>query len=328
MESQLKGNRMRNSLSGGSLADNQADTTDDRRFRPLVWLFVAGVLFTLLTVPSSSAADRTNAPGAEDSFSKADYDQHLKELRKRLPHDGFSVVIQKPFVVIGDEPLETVKVRAEKTIKWAVDHLKQEYFSRDPVAILDIWLFQDANSYEEHTNRLTKHKPSTPYGFYSSTDKALFMNIATGGGTLVHEIVHPFMESNFPGCPSWFNEGLASLYEQSNERNGRIIGMTNWRLKGLQSAISKDTVPSFETLCRTTTREFYDRDKGTNYSQARYLCYYLQERGLLRKFYHAFRTNVADDPSGLETLKLILRENDLEEFKVRWQAEVMKLKFE
>ena len=41
------------------------------------------------------------------------------------------------------------------------------------------------------------------------------MNIATGGGTLVHEIVHPFMAANFEQCPSWFNEGLGSLYEQS-----------------------------------------------------------------------------------------------------------------
>ena len=46
------------------------------------------------------------------------------------------------------------------------------------------------------------------------------MNIATGGGTLVHEIVHPFVEANFPGCPTWFNEGLGSLYEQSAERKG------------------------------------------------------------------------------------------------------------
>ena len=319
---------MGNLISGVTQADNSADRIRNRRTQHLFFPTILSVALGIFGVQGLKAADPPIAPAAEERFTRADYEKHLKELKKRLPHDGFSVVIQKPFVVIGDEPLETVKKRAENTVKWAVDHLKREYFSKDPEEILDIWLFQDANSYEEHTNRLTKHKPSTPYGFYSSTDKALFMNIATGGGTLVHEIVHPFMESNFPGCPTWFNEGLASLYEQSNERNGRIIGMTNWRLKGLQTAIRKDTVPSFETLCRTTTREFYDRDKGTNYSQARYLCYYLQERGLLRKFFHAFRSNAADDPSGLETLKLILRENDLDDFKVRWQAEVMKLKFE
>jgi len=57
---------------------------------------------------------------------------------------------------------------------------------------------KDAASYEKNTLLLFKEKPSTPYGYYSSTHKALIMNIATGGGTLVHEIVHPFVEANFP----------------------------------------------------------------------------------------------------------------------------------
>ena len=39
------------------------------------------------------------------------------------------------------------------------------------------------------------------------------MNSATALGTLSHELVHPYMETNFPNVPSWFNEGLASLYE-------------------------------------------------------------------------------------------------------------------
>lgn len=261
-------------------------------------------------------------------FTKVDYDRHVEGLQKRLPHEGFSVVIQKPFVVIGDEPLETVKLRAENTVKWAVDHLKREYFKEDPAEIMDIWLFQDANSYTEHTTKLVRRAPSTPYGFYSPTEKALFMNIATGGGTLVHEIVHPFMETNFPECPSWFNEGLASLYEQSGERNNRIIGNTNWRLRGLQTAIRKGAVPPFEKLCHTTTNQFYGDDKGTNYSQARYLCYYLQERGLLQKYYRAFRLNAKSDPSGFETLKVVLGEKDMDAFQERWEADVLKLKFD
>lgn len=260
-------------------------------------------------------------------FTKADYARHVEGLKKRLPHDGFSIVIQPPFVVIGDEAVETVKLRSLKTVKWAVDHLKREYFSDDPTEIIDIWLFQDANSYEEHTTTLYGKKPTTPYGFYSSSHNALYMNIATGGGTLVHEIVHPFMSANFPECPSWFNEGLASLYEQSAERDGRIIGQTNWRLRGLQTAIRQGSVPPFETLCQTTTREFYDEDKGTNYSQARYLCYYLQERGSLQKFYRTFRKNVATDPSGVESLKSVLGNQDLDEFKQKWEAEVLKLRF-
>jgi hypothetical protein len=154
------------------------------------------------------------------------------------------------------------------------------------------------------------------------------MNIATGGGTLVHEIVHPFIASNFPDCPSWFNEGLASLYEQARDRDGHIAGLTNWRLRGLHAAIRDGELPSFEKLCGTTTRQFYDHDRGTNYAQARYLCYYLQEHGLLVKFYRAFRRHVGTDPTGIDTLKSVLGEEDLAAFQNRWEQYVLKLKFE
>jgi hypothetical protein len=83
------------------------------------------------------------------------------------------------------------------------------------------------------------------------------MNIQTGGGTLVHEIVLPFMEANFPQCPPWFNEGLGSLYEASSERDGEIIGLLNWRLKGLLTDFyrqftthAKEDPSGFETLKR------------------------------------------------------------------------------
>ncbi len=261
-------------------------------------------------------------------FTDADFGEHVRQLKEKLPHDGFSIVIQKPFVVIGDEPRKTVERRSRETVRWAVKLLKQDYFDKDPEDILDIWLFRDNASYEEHAEALFGTKPTTPYGYYSRQDKALVMNISTGGGTLVHEIVHPFLESNFPDCPAWFNEGLASLYEQSDEEDGHIVGLTNWRLAGLQRSLHADKVPSFEKLCGTSTHEFYHRDKGTNYSQARYLCYYLQERGLLVKFYRTFRKNVDQDRTGYQTLLSILGEDDAEAFQQEWKEFVLELRFD
>lgn len=265
---------------------------------------------------------------ASPTFTAADYAQHIMELKKRLPHKDFTILIEEPFVVVGDEAPAQVQGRAESTVRWAVKRLKAAYFDKDPIEILDVWLFKDKDSYTKNVKTLWNKEPGTPYGYYSSTDKALVMNIATGGGTLVHEIVHPFVESNFPDCPSWLNEGLGSLYEQSNSRNDQIVGMTNWRLAGLQRAISNDTVPTFKELCSTTRNEFYNRDKGTNYSQARYLCYYLQEHGLLRKFYHQFHKDAAKDPTGYETLQAVLDVDDMAEFKKDWEAYVLKLRFE
>ena len=190
-----------------------------------------------------------------------------------------------------------------------------------------VWLFKDKKSYEHHLKKHWKTEPGTPFGFYSAKHDALFMNISTGGGTLVHEMVHPLMESNFPQCPSWFNEGLASLYEQCGEEKGKIMGKTNWRLGGLKTAIKKGTVPPFEKTMSTTTSGFYNQDPGTNYSQSRYLCYYLQERSLLRTYYKEFQKNAKNDPTGLKTLKRVLKITDMEKFQKHWETWVSKLRF-
>lgn len=255
------------------------------------------------------------------------YVRHLEALERRLPSDDFHILVEEPFVVIGDESPEVLKHRAKSTIRWAVDRIKAEYFAKDPDHIIDIWLFKDKESYEKHAEQLFGRKPHTPYGYYSPRRRALVMNISTGGGTLVHEIVHPFMAANFADCPSWFNEGLASLYEQCGDRDGKIVGYTNWRLAGLQRAIRNDGCPTFRELCETTTDEFYGDRSGTNYAQARYLCYYLQEHGKLRAYYHAFVRNAADDPSGYATLQQVLGERDMEDFQKRWEKYVLELRY-
>ena len=285
----------------------------------------------LLASARTLAEEPAPAPNASDravrTFTADDYARHVERLRAKLPSDEFTVLIEPPFVVIGDERPEVVRWRSRRTVRWAVDLLKRSYFERDPAEILDIWLFKDKDSYEKHAAKLFRSKPTTPYGYFSREDRALVMNIATGGGTLVHEIVHPFVAANFPKCPAWFNEGLGSLYEQCTERDGRIHGETNWRLAGLQEAIRQKRVASFKKLCSTTTAEFYEHDRGTNYAQARYLCYYLQEHGLLERFYHRLRARHAVDPTGHGTLKEVLGRADMDSFQRDWEWYVLKLRF-
>ena len=258
-------------------------------------------------------------------FTDADFAAHVEQLKKKLPSKDFTIVVQKPFVVIGDEPADDVKEHSIRTVKWAVDKLKQEYFSKDPNDILDIWLFKDAESYERNAKLLFGYKPDTPYGYYSKIHKALVMDISTGGGTLVHEIVHPFIEANFPNCPPWFNEGLGSLYEQSGEVNGRIHGFTNWRLHRLQADIKANQVPSFQKLTGMSVPEFYNFESGSHYAQSRYLLYYLQQKGLLTKFYREFYAHQKTDPTGYETLRRVLGTRNLAIFKFKWELWVMDL---
>jgi hypothetical protein len=228
--------------------------------------------------------------------------------------------------VAGDEAPHVVSRRARRTVRWATDLLKEAYFAEDPLHILDVWLFADKDSYENNALKLFGSRPSSHFGYYSAADRALVMNIATGGGTLVHEIVHPFVEANFPDCPPWFNEGLGSLYEACEERHGAISGMTNWRLRGLKKAIRAGTLPTFEKLTALDGAGFYGAGRGDNYAQARYLLYHVQEKGLLRRYYKRFFADRKKDPTGYRTLVSVLGEKDMAAFQKRWAAWVLTLR--
>jgi len=280
----------------------------------------------LLAIHMSLRAGKISVPKSSVGFTNADYAQHIMKLKPNVPKD-FTIVLQQPFVVIGDEKPDIVRYRAERTVEWFVNRIRGLYFKKDPPRIYDIWLFKDDSSYRKNARELFNDEPDTPFGYCSDAHGALIMNIGTGGGTLCHEIVHAFINSNFPDCPAWFNEGLASLYEQCSSRGDSVVGLTNWRLAGVKKEIQAGTLPSFKKLLSTTSYQFYHMGKGNNYAQARYLCYYLQEKGLLVKFYNAFSRDVKKDRSGYETLKKTLNESDMKDFQKRWEKWVLKLHF-
>ncbi len=287
------------------------------KYRPDTWTVVR------MRLAGNPVAPKLPSTGR---FSAAQYAQHVLSLKPML-RDDFTVVVEPPFVVVGDEAPDRVRERAATTVRWAVEKLKKDFFTKDPEKILTVWLFRGKARYDEYSRTWFTGAPSTPYGYYTPEHRALVMNISTGGGTLVHEIVHPFMEANVPDCPSWLNEGLGSLFEQANERDGHIVGMTNWRLAGLQQALAGGRVPAFKTLLHTSRDGFYNDDPGTNYAQSRYLLYYLQEHGLLLRFWTEFLKDRAADPTGFTTLGKVLGEADMPAFQKRWASEVKNLTF-
>src|SRR5438477_2951807 len=113
------------------------------------------LLLTLLLITAPASA-----------FTRAEYDDHITKLKTHIP-PGFSIVVQEPFVVIGDGGAIAVGRSASGTVKWAVDHLKADFFQSDPEEILDIWLFRDRDSYNKYTKEIFNDIPGTPYGYFS-----------------------------------------------------------------------------------------------------------------------------------------------------------------
>ncbi len=254
--------------------------------------------------------------------TKENLDARRAELVKKLDKQGFTVLVEAPFVIVGDEAPSVVTHHATGILRWSIKLLEADYFTKRPGKVIEIWLFKNEQTYRKGAKKYFDDTPDTPYGYYSSSHDAMVMNIGPGAGTLVHEVVHPYMEANFPNVPSWFNEGLASMYERPSEKAGHIVGLPNWRLPNLKKEIRAKTLPPMTTLLRTTTEEFYAAEFDA-YAYARYLLLYLQEKGKLRDFYKAFLADTKD-LTGQAALESILGEK-LDTFEPKWRKWAVEL---
>ncbi len=249
------------------------------------------VLLVLLAVDGAQAADEAGWQRAEAA------------LRGRVPAD-FPIIRSDPFLVTGDIGEAKVRRLVERTIDRCGRALYHDFFEKRPDFVITIFLFGDDTSYRTWSKKLFGREPTTKFGYYLQGEQALVMNIATGSGTLVHEMVHPLMAVDFPHSPAWFNEGMGSLFEQCQVKEGlSLCGLVNWRLPILQRAIGTERYVPLERLVATSTREFYGRNQDVHYAEARYLLLYAQEKGLLRGLYRHFRAHVEQDPTGRLSLE-------------------------
>ncbi len=267
------------------------------------------------------------APGREHPLPAALFAAHLRALEDG-PAAKMTALAVPPFVVIGDGSASQVRTNAKKLVRWATTLLRAQFFTKYPRHIIDVWLFESERSYERNVRELFGDSPESPYGYYEPCDRALVINLTMGDGTLVHELVHPLMEADFPEAPTWLNEGLASLYEQPAELDGRIVGLPNWRLPRLQDAIKHGWAPSLQATMSASRRSFYrSRRRSLNYAVARYLCFYLQHRGLLERYYRKLRAVHDHDPDGIETLRQLLGQPNLAQLEQQWTRFVLGLEY-
>ena len=253
---------------------------------------------------------------------QADYAHPLLAREPRL-EAGMTVLLRPPFVIIGDAERSRVEETARSVVWLAANDYEKHYFHTPP-PITEVWIFRSGETYAYHTQRLTGRPAPTAFGFYDPAAHALYANLAAGSGTLLHELVHPYMRASIPDCPPWYNEGMGSLFESAGVRNGRLAGGLNWRLNGLKRAIRNNRLgPLTDLLARGPTR-FHGLDHAESYAAARYLVFYLQEHALLDPFHRSFLLHHSRDPSGRRTLERTLGES-LERFERHWRNWILQL---
>ena len=288
------------------------------------------VFFLFFNCNGESEQQRNKIPVSEIKISKDstsfNYDSTINELKNTLD-SSFTLKTYSCFVIASNLSESETKKIINHTIASAEECFYSDYFGKKPDEIIKIFLFKDNSSYTFWAGKLYNDDDLSPYGYYKPSKKAMLMNISTGSGTLVHELTHAFVRYDFPDIPSWFNEGLGSLYERSSLNNKEILGYVNWRLPALQTAITDNSYTKLYRLINTSEDEFYGENSGFYYSQARYLCLYLQEKGVLKKFYKNFRDRFSEDNSGKKFLEEALNRK-LDNIEAAFKEWAMKLKQE
>jgi hypothetical protein len=304
-----------------ALADGAYRRMPRARFLGLWPLKYKRDAWTVIRIPLEPVSGMALAARAS-GVTPAAHAQHLMKVRPAIP-DGWATRIVGPFLVIAD-PGDTEIGHHADVIDWVVTRLQHDFGMVAPPDVIDVWLLSTDEGYVAQSERLFNERPSTPYGFFVPARRTMLMNIGTGGGTLVHELVHPFLRASFPRAPAWFDEGLASLYERVVDRDGHLWGLPNWRLAGLQRAVRTGQLPTLARMTAESNQAFYDSPTG--YAEARALCLYLQEKGLLGRFYAAYRDGYDADPTGFRTLAHVLGERDMVRFQLTFEAWALKLR--
>jgi len=147
---------------------------------------------------------------------------------------------------------------------------------------------------------------------YSFQDDASVVGI-TGGeqssyGTLMHELCHLLVRTNFGDIPPWLDEGLAALYEVS-ERVGSdsLLGGRNpWR-ENVLSKYWAVRAPLSELVTMDWPKFKGDADstgirQAVNEAEARYFMFYLQEIGKLSAVYSTIQAMQVSSSQNFDSL--------------------------
>ncbi len=251
--------------------------------------------------------------------------QRSREEVMRKLGTQFTSIVHTPFVIVGDLDAARLERIYRETIVPARRALAIAFFDRSPDKPVTIILLSGDEVYERSVFALEGRRRAAYAGFYERKERRLVVNLDTGEGTLAHELTHALAHFDFPDMPEWFDEGLASLFEEARFSEDRlhITGRANWRSRDLLPALKDGTLRPLESLMG----EAHVRNdrQALDYAHARYFCLYLQHRGLLEAFYRKFRLAIGSDPTGQRTLQGLFGVSDLASVDTEFRAWALSL---
>jgi hypothetical protein len=204
-------------------------------------------------------------------------------------------------------------------------------FGREPDHAVSVYVFSTDDAYHASCKGHRVTQCDKEPGSYQSGSREAFVDVHDSLSNVVRVIVHPLVQADFPSAPTWIGDGLGALFETPRfSPAGEIHGDTNFRLPVLKEAMASPTDGDgvrLDTLFTMSDEAFKMSRPELHVAMARYFCQWLDERGLLWRFYQQWRDAMSQDPRGQKTF-LVVSGQDPASATPAWRAWVQSLRHE
>lgn len=167
-------------------------------------------------------------------------------------------------------------------------------------------------------------RPGQPAGFYNPVGK--YLVVKSIGMVLTHEFTHALhgadQEALGQNHAIWVVEGLATLFESSQLKDGRVTPLPNGRINVMQELIKSNQHIPLEKFLKVDHMTYAMRNPKVCYSQGQCLMRYLHAHGLLKKWYDTYAATFDKDPTGAMSLEKVTGKK-LPDLEKEWKAWVL-----
>jgi hypothetical protein len=241
--------------------------------------------------------------------------------RTRAARDRFGAnvrtrVVEGLFLFVEVGPSSPLFDEAAQLVARALPPLLDGRFGKRPDAPITVLFFTSKPAFVAFTDAEYGTRADGNLGLYDPATRSIATDASGGRNfltTLTHEMVHPLLQAEFPDVPFWFGEAIASVFEAPVfTADGGIHG-ARWSrrqarlVQALASPRERDLV-RIDSFFGMDDRDFAGFSRATmsidtsrqqlHYALARSFAVWLDAKGQLWPFYHAWRDSFASDPTG------------------------------
>jgi hypothetical protein len=228
----------------------------------------------------------------------------------------------------GDADENSLETIYRSIVEPTTNRLYGTLFDNKPRYIIPIYLAggsineDDYQKYSNYCKRIHNRPAGARVGYHLPFDNSVMIWLATGGGTLNHELVHALMAADYPDAPGWLSEGIASMNE---ELGSGAEPLDNYRLFYIRAAYDRfNRFISLEKLIGLPGQEFSSTQTAMLHSAyARYFSMYLNDKKVLSRIYKGIRSLPELNVSSQRELLEKHLAKSLQDIQTDWQNWVL-----